>query len=255
MDDGTRKSRNRELWSELNAAHTDSEATTQWAATEIAWGLFGIPEADVDALGDVAGLDVVELGCGTAYVSAWLARAGARPVGVDLSGPQLASARRCQRDLGPAFPLVAADAEHLPLRSASFDLAVSEYGACLWCDPRRWLPEAARVLRPGGRLVFLTNSVLAGLCVPADGGYAGTELLRPQRALNPVTWPDGNVEYHPGHGDWVRMLTACGFVVDDLVELYAPGDATTHPFYEIVTAQWAGDWPAEDLWVAHVPGA
>lgn len=253
MDEGTRKARNRELWSELNAQHTDSEAASQWGATEFTWGLFGRPEADLGVLGDVAGLDVVELGCGTAYVSAWLARAGARPVGVDLSRPQLATARRCQREVGPLFPLVEADAERLPLRSASFDLAVSEYGACLWCNPQMWLPEAARILRPGGRLVFLTNSVLAGMCVPADGGYAGTELLRPQLALNPIAWPDGNVEFHPGHGDWVRMLTESGFVVDALVELHAPADASTHPFYEIVTADWARAWPAEDLWVAHLP--
>lgn len=255
MDEASRSERNRELWAELNARHTDSDAAPQWTATEITWGLFENPEADLGVLGDVTGLDVVELGCGTAYLSAWLARAGARPVGVDLSRPQLATARRCQAEHGPGFPLVEADAESLPLRSGSFDLAVSEYGACLWCDPRQWLPEAARVLRPGGRLVFLTNSVLAGMCVPAEGGYAGTELLRPQHALAPVTWPDGNTEFHPGHGDWVRMLTANGFVVDALVELYAQPGATTHPFYEIVTAQWASAWPAEDLWVAHLPEA
>lgn len=253
MGEESRSERNRRLWAGVNARYTDAEAATAWGSAEFVWGLFRRPEAEVGALGDVAGLDVVELGCGTAYVSAWLARAGARPVGVDISGSQLGSARRCQQEMGPVFPLVAADAEHLPLRSASFDLAVSEYGACLWCDPRKWLPEAARVLRPGGRLVFLTNSVLAGMCVPAEGGLAGTELLRPQHALNPVAWPDGGVEFHPGHGDWVRMLTDNGFVIDGLLELYAPAGASTHPYYGVVTAEWASDWPAEDFWAAHLP--
>ena len=49
------------------------------------WGLFHMPERELGVLGDVADLDVIELGCGTAYVSAWLARMGARPVGVDLT--------------------------------------------------------------------------------------------------------------------------------------------------------------------------
>ena len=69
----------------------------------------------MDVLGDVAGLDVVELGCGTAHVSAWLARRGARTVAIDQSGAQLASARAAQAEHGLRFALVQADAEHVPL--------------------------------------------------------------------------------------------------------------------------------------------
>ena len=115
------------------------------------------------------GLDVVELGCGTAYVSAWLARRGARPVGVDVTPAQLATARRCQAEFGIEFPLVEASAEDVPLAVASFDLAVSEYGASIWCDPHLWIPEAHRLLRPGGRLWFLRNSTLSLLCAPDEG--------------------------------------------------------------------------------------
>ena len=61
-------------------------------------------------LGDVSGLDVVELGCGTAYFSAWLARRGARPVGVDITPAQLETARRLMAETGIEFPLVEADA-------------------------------------------------------------------------------------------------------------------------------------------------
>ena len=134
-----------------------------------AWGLFGVPERELCALGDVANLDVIELGCGTVNVSAWLARLGARPVGVDLTAAQLDTARRCQEHFGLSFPLVEANAEDVPLPDGSFDLAVSEYGASVWCDPERWIPEAARLLRPGGRLVFLTNSVQVTVCVPEEG--------------------------------------------------------------------------------------
>ena len=129
-----------------------------------------MPESSLGTLGDVDGLDVVELGCGTAYVSAWLARRGARPVGVDVTPAQLATARRCQAEFGIDFPLVEASAEDVPLPSESFDLAVSEYGASIWCDPHLWIPEAHRLLRPGGRLWFLRNSTLAILCAPDDDG-------------------------------------------------------------------------------------
>ncbi|HET7487139.1 MAG TPA: methyltransferase domain-containing protein [Acidimicrobiales bacterium] len=141
----------------------------------------------------------------------------------------------------------------MPLRGGSFDLAVSEYGTGPWCDRARWLAEAARLLRPGGRLVFLTNSVLAALCVPADGGPAGDRLLRGQRDLDPVEWPGGGVEHHPGHGEWIRSLRAAGFVVDALHEVYAPAGAPSPEWYDIVDPAWASRWPAEDLWVAHLP--
>src|SRR6185436_9049887 len=121
------------------------------------------PESTLGVLRDVAGLDVVELGCGTAYISARLAKQGARPVGVDPTPAQLATARRMQAETGIEFPLVKAAAESVPLPDASFDLAVSEYGASLWAVPERWLAEASRLLRPGGRLIFLTNSILVYL--------------------------------------------------------------------------------------------
>ncbi len=139
--------RNRELWTKTNAEYTDAKAHAAWAAEEITWGVFGVREDEVGILGDVAGLDVVELGCGTAYFSAWLAKRGARPVGVDVTPAQLETARRVMADTGIEFPLVEASAEDVPLPDASFDLAVSEYGASIWCDPARWLPEAARLLR------------------------------------------------------------------------------------------------------------
>jgi SAM-dependent methyltransferase len=248
----TRSVVNRELWARVNAEFTDDDADRRWRAPGVAWGLFGIDEVSLGVLGDVKGLDVVELGAGTAFLSAALARGGARPVAVDASRAQLASAAACQERYDIRFALVEADGEQVPLRSSRFDLVVSEYGAAPWCEPRRWLAEAARLLRSGGRLVFLTNSVLAGLCVPAEGGPAGDRLLRSPRDLAPVAWPGGGVEHHPGHGDWIRELRAAGFVVDALHELCPPPGADTPDYYDIVTVAWAERWPAEDLWVAHL---
>jgi SAM-dependent methyltransferase len=252
-DPGADVARNRALWTIVNSEYTDGQADQAWAAAEITWGLFQVPERDLGVLGDVAGLDVIELGCGTAYLSSWLARRGARPVGVDVTPAQLATAARCQERFGLAFPLVEGDAEDVPLPDASFDLAVSEYGASVWCDPGRWVAEAARLLRPGGRLVFLTNSVLATLCVPEEDGFAQERLLRPQRALSRVDWPGGGIEFHPSHGDWIRVLRASGFVVEALHEFYAPADAETNGYYGIATAEWARRWPVEDLWAARLP--
>lgn len=248
-DDPT--ARNRQLWADVNERFTDADATDRWRDPTIVWGLFRRPETELGALGAVDGLDVCEVGAGTAFLGAALARAGARVVALDLAFPQLATAARNQARHGLRFPLVTADGARLPLRDASFDLVVSEYGAAPWCEPAAWIGEAARVLRPGGRLVFLTNSVLAGLCVPAEGGFAGDRLLRSVGELRHVTWPGGGTEHHPGHGEWIRVLRGAGFVVDALVELHAPPGATDPDFYDIVTPAWAARWPAEDLWIAH----
>ena len=240
---------NRALWTLLNHRYTGDAALRMWRREGIRWGLFGIADR---WLPPVSGSVAVELGAGTAFFSAALARAGARPIAVDLNEDQLATARRCQDETGLHFPLVQADAQAVPLATGSADLVVSEHGASVWCDPWRWLPEAARLLRPGGQLVFLVNSVLSTLCVP-DAGPATSTLQRGHADLGRMTF-DG-VEYHPSHAEWIAALTASGFAVEALHELTAPADAADHDFYEIADVQWAQRWPAEDLWVARRVGS
>jgi len=200
---------------------------------------------------DLDGLRVAELGCGTAYVSAWLARRGARPVGLDLAERQLETAARLQREHGLRFPLVHGDAEHPPFADAAFDLVINEYGAALWCDPYRWIPEAARILRPGGSLIFLTMGVLMALTIPDLGtdGPASDRLLRPYFGMHRFEWEDDeSVEFHLGHGDWVRLLRETGFEVEDLIEVRPPeGSTTRYPWAEL---DWARKWPVEEVWKA-----
>ena len=227
---------NRAYWTTEAAAYVEP-GRRAWAESEPSWGIWGVPESEAQILPDVAGLDTIELGCGTAYVSAWLARRGARPVGVDITPAQLETARALQREHGLEFPLLEASAEDVPLPDASFDLAISEYGAAIWCDPYRWIPEAARLLRPGGRLVFLGNSTLSiMMCSPDEEVPAGDRLVRDYfGGLGRIEWPDdGSVEFNLGHGDMIRLLRASGFEVEDLVELRAPEGATTR--YPFVTA-------------------
>ena len=244
--------RNREAWTRVNLEYTDQRASRSWAQEEITWGMFGVRESEVGALPDVSGLDVLELGCGTAYFAARLARLGACVVGLDVTPAQLETARRCQREFGLEFPLIEASAEAVPLPDASFDLVVSEYGASIWCDPELWVAEASRLLRPGGTLVFLRNSTLVILCAPDETDALVTDRLvqdffRPYR----YEWPgEIGVEFQPTHGDWIRILRANGFDVEALYELQAPPDAETHRYYGFVTAEWARRWPAEEIWRA-----
>jgi SAM-dependent methyltransferase len=243
--------RNREVWTKANAEYTDRQAREAWAKEEIDWGMYSGLESEIGALGEVAGKDVLELGCGTAYFSAWLARRGARVVGLDVTPAQLETARRMQAETGLEFPLIEASAEDVPLADASFDLVFSEYGASIWCDPQLWIAEAARLLRPGGRLAFLCNSTLSILCSP-DEGKVEERLVRSQFDLGRIEWPadDDGVEFHLAHGEWIRILRANGFEILALHEGQAPADAEDHEYYDFMPAAWARRWPAEEIWVA-----
>jgi SAM-dependent methyltransferase len=199
---------------------------------------------------DLEGLDAIELGCGTAYVSAWLARRGARPVGIDASPEQLATARALQDEFELHFPLHLGNAEATPFADGSFDLAISEYGAAIWADPYRWIPEAARILRPGGQLIFLGNSTLFVLCEPEEEDRpAGTQLLRPQRGMHRFEWPGSSaVDFHLSPGDWIRLLRSNGFDIEELIEVYPEEHSTTR--FAMTTLEWSMRWPCEEIWKA-----
>jgi len=239
---------NQAAWDETARDYVEP-GRENWASDEPSWGMFGVPEASVGMLPDVHGLDVIEMGCGTAYWSAWMARRGARPVGVDLSERQLATARELQAEHGIEFPLLHESAESVPLPGESFDLAFSEYGASLWCDPYTWIPECARLLRPGGRLLFLTTSVLRALCSPLSDDPVGERLLHDQFDLHSITWPDdGSTEFHLPHGERIRVLREAGFEVEALHELRAPEGAPTR--FKWMPGRWASRWPCEEIWLA-----
>jgi SAM-dependent methyltransferase len=246
---------NRDRWTVANAEYTDARAREAWARPAITWGLWRTPDATVKALPE--GLDVIELGCGTAYFGAGLKRLGARRVvGVDVTPAQLETARRLNQETGLGLELIEANAEKVPLPERSFDLAVSEYGASIWCDPYLWIPEARRLLRPGGELVFMCNSVLQMLCSPEAGQTLET-LQRPQRGLHRLDWAEDppEVTFHLSHSDWFKVFRSSGLVVEDLIELYAPDGAVDHSYYSYVSADWARKWPAEDIWrVRRLPG-
>ncbi|HSD01223.1 MAG TPA: class I SAM-dependent methyltransferase [Gaiellales bacterium] len=242
--------RNREAWDSFAPEYAEP-GRRAWESNAPSWGIFGVPE---DALGvlpaSVEGLDTIELGCGTGYVSSWLARRGARAVGIDNSPAQLETARRLQKEFGVEFPLHLGNAEETPFPDASFDLAISEYGASIWCDPHRWIPEAARLLRPGGELIFLVNGVIFMMCVPDEEDAPATDrLIRDYFGMHRFEWPDDpSVEFHLGYGDMIRLLRSSGFDVEDLIEVHPDPDATTS--YAFAPIEWARRWPVEEIWKA-----
>lgn len=240
--------RNRSAWDRWSVEYVEP-GRRSWAS-DPRWGIWNIPETELKLLPDVAGKDTLELGCGTGYVSAWLARRGARAVGIDNSPAQLETAGLLQREFGIEFPLLLGNAEAVPLLDASFDLVISEYGAAIWCDPYRWIPEAARLLRSGGKLIFLGNGAIYMLCCAELASEpAGESLLRPYFGMHRFEWSDDeSVEFHLPHGEWIRLLRQNGFEVEDLLELRPPSGATNR--FPYVTLEWARRWPSEEVWKA-----
>lgn len=246
--------RNRAAWTRVNALHTAHHARESWAKDRISWGVWNAPEDEVQVIPDVRGLDVIEMGCGTAYFGAWLKKRGARRVvGVDITPAQLATAREMNAEFGRGLEFIEANAENVPLPDASFDLAFSEYGASIWCDPYKWIPEAARLLRTGGEVLFMRNSTLQVLCSPEEG-LIQERLVRPQKGMHRFDWTDedegASTDFHISGSAMFQLLRKTGFEVVDFRELLAPDDAVDHPYYKWVPAEWAKRWPAEEIWRA-----
>jgi SAM-dependent methyltransferase len=241
--------RTRAMWN-ADAPNWVASGRRQWATSSPSWGMWDVPEHEVHILPDVRGLDVVDLGCGTGYWCAWFARLGASPVGLDVSEAQLDTARALQAEHRIDFPLLHASAEDPPLPDRSFDLVFSEYGAAIWCDPYVWLAHAHRLLRPGGRLIFLGNSVLSMLCAPDGDEPVSESLVRGQFGLHRIDWSDEDgSDFHLPHGEMLRLLREIGFDVEALHELRAPEGPEDEVRY-FVRRGWARRWPCEEVWVA-----
>lgn len=243
--------RNREFW-DADADGYQAAHGAALADEPLAWGVWRIPESSLGALGEVAGLDVLEYGCGAAQFGVALAARGARVVGLDVSAAQLGHARRRVRAAHEPVALVNASATATPFADASFDLVFCDHGAMSFCDPARTVPECARLLRDGGRLVFCVGSQLLYLTWDEEQGRQTRRLRTAWSGRRIVDSGDGTVDVVWSHGEWIRLLRAHGLVVDDLIELTAPEGASTT--YDFVPHAWARRWPAEELWrVTRVP--
>ncbi len=196
------------------------------------------------------GMRCLEIGCGTAYVASWMALRGGDVYAIDPTRNQLDTALRLRSRYDRKISLVECFGESLPFPDESFDFAISEYGASLWADPYQWVPEVARVLRPGARLTFMTCHPISQLCCPEQPDLRnGVELLRPYLEMYRLHWSDPEtVEFQLPHGKWIELLRSCGFEIESLLELGAPEGATSD--YVWADAEWATKWPTEEVWTA-----
>jgi SAM-dependent methyltransferase len=243
---------NRSRWNRIAdeyQAHNAPQIMQRAFTGELDWGVWAIPEAQLDVLGDVRGKDVLEFGCGGGQWSAALARQGARPVGFDLSEQQLAHARRLQRETGIRFPLVQADAERVPFADASFDVVFADHGAFSFADPQHTVPEAARLLRPGGLLAFSHISPLFAITTPADADHAGDRLVYDYFGLHQLDEPDGMIEFNLPYGAWISLFSRHGLVVEDLIEP-RPGPDAVSTYRDDEDRAWSRRWPCECIWRA-----
>lgn len=199
---------------------------------DFVWCPEGLREDDARLLGQVAGLDAVEIGCGAGQCTRWLALHGARATGVDLAEGMLAEARRLTagRDLAPgSAAFVEADVLALPFAPASFDVACSAFGALPFvADAGAALAQVRRVLRPGGRWVFSVSHPVRW-AFPDVPGPAGLTARFSYFDRTPYveTGADGRVDYVEHHhtlGDWVGAVARAGFALDRLVEPEWPRD-------------------------------
>jgi SAM-dependent methyltransferase len=238
--------RNRSAWDASSDEYQQQHGPQLQASRGLAWGVWQIPEAELQVLGDTRDKDILELGCGAAQWSIALAREGARPVGLDLSERQLEHARTLMREAGVDFPLIHASAEAVPLPDATFDVVFCDYGGMTFADPFVTVPEVARLLRPGGLFAFNHASPIRTIAWPLDAERAGDRLVHDYFGMH--AFDDGEmIDFNLPYGEWIRLFRRNGFAIEDLIEPRPPADAVS-TYRDAEEREWSRRWPAESIW-------
>lgn len=216
-----------------------------------AWSSWRISEASLGLLSDVRGLETLELGCGAAQFSIALARRGAKAYALDVSSRQLLHARRLLERERVSVTLIESAAEHIPLDPQSIDLVVSDFGALTYSDPAITLPEVARVLRPGGSLVFSTGGRVAIACYDDALSRIDTCFHKDYFGPYEIELP-GQTWFFPTYSQWIRLFRDNDFVAEQLLELQPSPGAPSNYRSEAETS-WAVRWPMEIVWKVRKP--
>jgi len=232
---------NRAWW---NAKADDYQRTNAPQIGGASWGVWQIPEDELQVLGDVDGKDVLELGCGAAQWSIELARRGARPVGLDLSERQLDHARRLMAEAQVDFPLVHSSASEVPFPDASFDIVFCDHGAMNFADPFDTVPEVSRLLRGGGLFAFSQPTPFVEVSYDLKADKFSDRLQNDYFGLRSVTDGEG-VIFNLPYGEWVRLFVANRLEILDLIEPRPEeGETTTYEW----PSEWCRRWPGESIW-------
>ena len=239
--------RNQRAWDEQSELYQSLHGPQLAESGGLAWGVWQLPESELRVLGDVHNRDVLELGCGAAQWSIALAAAGARVTGLDLSARQLEHARALMAQARVDFPLVHASAEATPFADSSFDIVFCDHGAMTFADPHRTVPEAARVLRPGGLLAFSMHTPILDLAWPPGAEHPGERLQGDYWSLHAIDEPGEPIAFQLPYGGWIRLFREHGFEVENLLELRPPAEATSSYRGEH-EREWARRWPMEHIW-------
>jgi 2-polyprenyl-3-methyl-5-hydroxy-6-metoxy-1,4-benzoquinol methylase len=234
--------RNRHWW---NERADDYQSRHGEAIARPAWGVWQIPEDELQVLGDVSGKDVLEFGCGGGQWSVGLARQGARAVGLDLSDKQLEHARRLAEESGVDAEFLQASAEDVPLPDAAFDVVFCDHGAFGFANPRKTVPEAARLLRPGGLLAFSHLTPIAEITFDQKEETMVPRLVEDYFGLHKTEDDDGSVVFNATYGEWVQLFVSNGLQIEELREIQAPeGGTNTYDW----PYDWCRRWPGEQIW-------
>jgi SAM-dependent methyltransferase len=244
--------RNREFWDRQSDEYQERHREFI-NRPEPRWGIWQIPESELNVLGDVADKDMLELGCGAGQWSILLAKQGARPVGLDNSARQLEHARMLMADAGVDFPLIHASGEDVPLPDDRFDVVFCDHGAFTFADPYRTVPEAARLLRSDGLLAFSHLSAIALICQNPNDDVVEPQLHHDYFGLHKLDDEGEVVSYQLAYGEWIRLFRANGFVVEDLIEP-RPAPNASSTYWSDAERDWARRWPSESIWKARKTG-
>jgi SAM-dependent methyltransferase len=244
--------KNREHWEHEAAEYQQRNRAQLNRWDRLGWGVFDALEDDIHALGDVAGVRALELGCGACQFGIKVAMRGAAVTGIDFSMAQLQHAPANFEESGIRFPTVQANGERLPFRDASFDLVFCDHGVMGFADPLRTVPEVARVLRRGGRFVF--NGTTPWIWVAwgdlEEEQPASREMRLDYFGMRSVESQDPSwrtTEFQLPYGEWIRLFRTNGLAIEDLIELRPPADAVT-TYDDYAPLEWARAFPAEHIW-------
>lgn len=247
MSDPPHIERNRELWNQRADAYQSTHGPMLAASGGMAWGVWQLPEAQLQVLGDVRGKRILEFGCGAAQWSIALHGIGAHVTGLDLSARQLEHARKLMGQAGVSFPLVRGSAEATPFEDDAFEIVFCDYGAMTFADPHRTVPEAARLLCPGGLLAFCTSTPILDITWPLDAEHPLEQLVADYWDLHAVEEPGEPTTFQLPYGGWIRLFVENRFSIESLIEL-RPQSGARSTYRNEADREWARRWPMEHIW-------